>query len=130
MINVDRLTRMCKRFCKAVMEDSEIATKYEWSHRADNRTFFEMLRSLERLDEEEKANTVNHRITFRRYAHRSAQRRYKREIAFSATLMALYAIGAGFFIAGLWTPALGVIIGTTILALIFSFVKHLARRRP
>ncbi|KHJ43189.1 hypothetical protein D918_06756 [Trichuris suis] len=119
--------RMCKRFCKAVMENSEIAAKYEWSRKADNESFFEMLRSAERLDEERKTNSVNHRITFRRYAHRPTHRGYKRETAFAVALIALYGMGVGYFIAGLWTFAIGFVVAATVLLLIFSLVKYISR---
>ncbi|KFD56040.1 hypothetical protein M513_03164 [Trichuris suis] len=134
MINVDELTRMCKRFCKAVMENSEIAAKYEWSRKADNESFFEMLRSAERLDEERKTNSVNHRITFRRYAHRPTHRGYKRETAFAVALIALYGMGVGYFIAGLWTFAIGFVVAATQLkycstAYYSSFLNLVPQRR-
>ncbi|KFD56035.1 hypothetical protein M513_03159 [Trichuris suis] len=116
----------CKRFCNAIMEDREIAMKYKWSHRADNQTFFEMLRSLEKLDEA-KTNSLNHRITFRRYVHRPYRPGYKREVAFAVALMGLYGIGIGFFIAGIAVPAIGFIVGAIILGLTLSLMTFVGR---
>ncbi|CDW56605.1 ADP-ribose pyrophosphatase, mitochondrial [Trichuris trichiura] len=121
------LLRKCKRFCKAVMEDRDIATKYQWSHKTDNQTLFEMRRSLEKMDEAT-TSSPNHRITFRRSVHRPASRGTKRGIALVVSLLGLYAIGIGFFIAGIAVPAIGVIVGAVVLGLALSLMTYTGQR--